>query len=570
MIGSLFRKARQLAGDPTLRRWLAGRAVGRYPGQPAFAAHRPAYLDGLLPLRLETPTARFSELPDRRPATPIEIPLPGETVRVEPGAEAFLFDRAFADPEAAIAVHRFAWLPILGASVDPAWVGALWSAWLERFAETDSGPAWHPYTAAERAINLLAYARSAGLPGPVDATMARLARHAPAIAERLEYFGDHHTSNHLANNGRGLFLLGLALGLPGAAEIGGRILLAEASRILLPSGILREGSSHYHLLLARAYASAWLAARAHRRPETPALEAIVARMIAVIPRLSLPGGFPLIGDVSPDCPPAFLAGLDPSAPTDSGWLAGLGADRAAILGLRDRVAPVANDALAADGWLRADRGPWSGLWHVAPAGFAAMPGHGHQDTGSFELHHESVPVFRDPGRGAYGDTGAAAHFRSAASHNAVTVDGHDPFPPNKPYYDATFRRAVAGPPPRLVRDGDTVHVEHDGFARLGRVGQASRAWHFDGRAVRIGDRLDGAGRHRICRRLHTTLTVETVGDTLVLAGGGRRFRVVPDRPARIQPTTYWSAYGVGAPATVIEIAEDATLPWTATLTIEAL
>ena len=318
MIEGLARKTFQLVADPTLRRWLVGRALGRHPGEPEYAPHRPPYLDGLLPLGLEEPSARFRELPVGPPEGPIEIALPGETVRVEPGAEGRLFDRPFADAETAIAVHRFAWLPLLGPAIDAAWVGALLGAWRERFGDSLAGAAWHPYTAAERAINLLEFAKRHGLPG-ADAPWF-LARHAPAIAGHLEYFGDHHTSNHLANDGRGLFLLGLGLGLPRAAELGGRILLAEAERILAPSGILREGSSHYHLLLARAYASAWLAARAHRRPETAPLEAAVAKMLGVIPRLALPGGLPLIGDVSPDCPPEHLFCLLPGGDRRSGWM----------------------------------------------------------------------------------------------------------------------------------------------------------------------------------------------------------------------------------------------------------
>ena len=70
---------------------------------------------------------------------------------------------------------------------------------------------------------------------------------------------------------RGLYRLGLDLGLDACADLGGLILVEEAGRIFLPSGVLREGSSHYHLLAARNYADAWLAARAHDRylHETP-------------------------------------------------------------------------------------------------------------------------------------------------------------------------------------------------------------------------------------------------------------------------------------------------------------
>ncbi len=53
MIGAVLRQARQVAGDPVLRRWLYGRLAGTTDGEPAFTAHRPPYLDSMLPLTAE-------------------------------------------------------------------------------------------------------------------------------------------------------------------------------------------------------------------------------------------------------------------------------------------------------------------------------------------------------------------------------------------------------------------------------------------------------------------------------------------------------------------------------------
>jgi len=565
MIGAVLRKARQVAGDPVLRRWLYGRIAGG-GGEPAFTAHHPPYLDGMLPLAAETPSADFASLSPERPLAPIDLPLPGETVRVVPGGEGDLFRRDFANEETGIAVHRFAWLPLLGAAADPAWIDALWRAWCEHDGTPDNGPAWHPYTAAERAVNIVEYARRRGLPGSREKTLAILAGHAPVIAERLEYFGDHHTSNHLANNGRGLFLLGLALGLKRAADMGGRILIKEAGRIFSPSGILREGSSHYHFLLTRVYAEAWLAARRHGRPVTDALGQVVDKALAVIPHLILPGGMPLVGDVSPDCPPGFLDGL---VAGDAGWVGGLEAgDRQLLTALRDAVTPANTETLAADGWRRATFGAWSGLWHGAPAGWSAMPGHGHQDTGGFEVHYGNAPVFRDLGRGAYGETGEAAFYRSALAHNTVVVDGRDPYPPNKPYYDETFRRRIGGPPPRLQLTDDGMTLDHQGFTRIGRVGPLRRQWSFSASALRIADRIEGRGRHCVTRRLHTTLAVERTASGAFLKGETARFHLHADGPVTIEPVAFWSAYGSAEPATAIDVTVATELPWQGVLTVE--
>ena len=167
MIDALLRKARQVARDPVLRRWLMGRAVGLYPGAPAFTAHRPPYLDGMLPLAAETPDppAPFAALPDATPAEAIVLPLAGRTVRVEPGEADAPFRQDFEDREVLLALQRFAWLPLLGKQVDGAWVQALWRAWRERHGTPAGDWAWHPYTAAERAVNMLEFGRRHGLPG---------------------------------------------------------------------------------------------------------------------------------------------------------------------------------------------------------------------------------------------------------------------------------------------------------------------------------------------------------------------------------------------------------------------
>lgn len=490
--------------------------------------------------------------------------LAGEPISAEKISPATLFDHPFRDTESLLALHRFAWLPLM-ANIDPRWVSSLWQAWRGRYGTPTNGWPWHPYTAAERAINILDFGRRVGLPGPLDDTLAVLSAHGPAIAERLEYFGDHHTSNHLANNGRGLYILGLELGLPRCTELGARILLEEAKRIFWPSGVLREGSSNYHVLLAKNYATAWLAARRHGRPEVSVLREITASALAIIPWFLMPGGFPFVGDVTPDCPPEHLAGLTGG---DGGWLDLLDDDeRAAVIELRDSVAPAEPEALRRDGWLRCDADAWSGLWHAAPQGWSHMPGHGHQDCGSFELHLLREPLFVDPGRGAYGDEGDAALFRSARAHNGLLVDGQDPYPLNRPYYDETFRRHIGGTSPELLRDGRSVRLRLEGFQRLRGVGAVSRHWQFDARAMIIRDEVEGRSRRRISRLFQTPLAVRGDGSRVLI---GEHAAMTADAAIRVEPTTRWTAYGRGIPATRIVVETEARLPWRGEIRVEVV
>lgn len=570
MLGRLTHPLRQLAHDATLRRWLVLRAVGRATAPPAFIPHAPPYLAGLRAPNAD-PTNPIRECDCPTPDRPLALDLPGKRIEISPAAPEQAFARPFADTETLLALHRFAWIPILGDHVDPAWVAALWRTWQARFFIPDHSWAWHPYTAAERAVNLLRFARRHGLPALAGNTRDLLARHAPAIVAGLEYFGDHNTSNHLSNNGRGLFILGLELGMADYAHIGARILTEESRRIFLSSGVLREGSSHYHLLLTRNYAEAWLAARRHGHTAATGLESILARALGVIPHLFLSGGLPLVGDISPDCPPAHLAAFLPGDPATTGWGALLDDDeRAAFLAIKSRVVPADRSQLALDGWAKFESSNWSGLWHLAPGGFSPMPGHGHQDAGAFEVHWRGLPLFVDLGRGAYGDDGAAAHYRSALVHNGLTLDDRDPYPPNKPYYDDAFRRRAGGLPPELKSEADGVSLTFGGYGRLDAP-VATRRWRFLENEMTIEDGVDGRGHRRIARRLHTSWPVEIaknsarirmpVGDIFVRADG-----VVPT----VRPAIRWSAYGEGGPASAIVLETPATLPWNGVIRVEAL
>lgn len=563
MLGVLTRKARQLLEDPVLRQWLCARMLGRTSGESAFTPYLPPYLTQAdLRLPSETPTVLFRECSRQVPQTDsLTLRLPGSTpITLQPGEEDAFVRQNFADCETLLSVHRFAWLPQTN-DVSPAWVCALWKAWRQAYATPDRSWAWHPYTAAERVINVLTWARMHGLPGPAEETAAFLAAHAPVIAEQLEYFGEHYTSNHLANNGRGLYVLGTALGLPAAIELGLKILRQEARRIFLPSGVLREGSSHYHLLLTRSYISAWLAALSSGREEAMELKTIAEHCIGILAHLDMPGGFPLIGDVSPDCSPDHLYCLLPSGNVATGWSGTLPvAEQEYLTALIGRAERADDTLLLKDGWLTKAFGAWHGLWHCPPQGWSHMPGHGHQDAGSFELHWNSERVIVDPGRGAYGETGDAKLYRSSQVHSLLSVDRYDPYPTNRPYYSYQFRQAVSGPAPALRPDHDRVVLRHHGYARLHGVGAAERSWRFQGDQVDILDTIEGRGRHLISRRLVTPLTVEVDGYHATMSSGTSTFKICSDAPLSARPVTLWHAYGEGRAGTIIEAEERLTLP----------
>ncbi|MBX9633671.1 MAG: heparinase II/III-family protein, partial [Magnetospirillum sp.] len=189
--------------------------------------------------------------------------------------------------------------------------------------------------------------------------------------------------------------------------------------------------------------------------------------------------------------------------------------------------------------------------------------------GSFELHWGNVPVVIDPGRSTYEDCAQARHDVSGHSHNALLIDGHDPYPANKPYFAADFRQAICGAAPILNCSESEIKLHHRGFSRLrGVIAVERRCWFEGDQTVIVVDRALGKGRRTMERRLITALPVEEGGRILV--GPSVRFRVICDGAIRVEPMTLWSAYGEARPGSCIIISNRNMLPWSGRLRIEAL
>lgn len=550
MIGRLLSRMRQLGDDPVLRRWLLLRAFRQVkPGETGQDHRRPDWLDGIpLPEARAGAGAAWREIAGGEPAAPLGLDLLAMRATVRPGDATALFTLDDGDLETRLYLHRFAWIGQLGDG-DAVWFRALWSAWKADWLDSVDSWVWHPYTAAERAINLMRAARRFGAPEPAAGFADAIAAHAPRIAARLEYAGEIQTSNHLANNGRGLYLIGLGCNMDGAAATGFAILEHEGVRLFLPSGFLREGSTHYHLLVTANYLECYVAARdAGRGDEAKALLAICRKPAAVAMEIMSAGRLPLIGDISPDETPdatmSRITALRESAPEAF--------ERTCDTG-----------ALLRDGLMHRGFGEFDGFWHAAPGGWAPMPGHGHQDVGSAELSWRGVPLFVDPGRGRYGETGDAALYRSAERHGGLTLDGHAPYPPNRPYYDDAFRYRVCGPAPILQAGSDVAEIRFSGYVRISGLNEVMRRWEFSGDGFRLADRVAGHRETRICRRFITPWPVRLEEGAAIISHPEADIRLAPaEGDIMVTPVEIWRAYGRSETGRCIEIACSAKLPWT--------
>jgi hypothetical protein len=369
---------------------------------------------------------------------------------------------------------------------------------------------------------------------------ARLRGRTKPVAETESRPGD------FVAKGTDLYLSGLAGRDEERTARGLRLLIGGVEKGVGASGATLEGSTLRQAQLARLTAEAWLAARHGGRPEQWRLASLARSIIGAYDALHLTGGLPEFGD-KPEAMGSYAA-FDHLDETDRG----------ALDELRRQSKLVDLEALRSDGWLRLDRGPWSGLWHCPPGGWPAFEGLSHHDLGAAELHWNSLPLFVDRGSGR----------RSAKEHGGLTINRQNPYPENRSFYSEAFRREVAGPAPELRASYDGVKLSMDGFARFGGHRQIERHWRLDKAGLCIEDVILGTGKPLIERRLITPWLANREEGGVLLSQGGHQLRLTAEGTITLHQTKRLNERGVELPLTVIVIALRANLPWNGVMTLE--
>ena len=93
---------------------------------------------------------------------------------------------------------------------------------------------------------------------------------------------------------------------------------------------------------------------------------------------------------------------------------------------------------------------------------------------------------------------------------------------------------------------------------------------FDGKVMRVIDRVDGTSRRTIVRHLHTGHAVSRRPGGAVIEGKARRYRLTTDGEIKLSRGTCWTAYGEGVPSTIIDITLAAPLPVETEFAVQAL
>jgi len=351
-----------------------------------------------------------------------------------------LWNINYYDKEEFLALHRFGWMlvEVSDLKVDHRVAKFIILDWITNYC-FDNKIGWDSYSISERISNWIIYLNKSQLLDDNAYKLVKYSIHLQLLhlLQHLELRGQA-TNNHLINNGRALYLGGMFLDNENFKNTGREILICCLNYMFSESGFLREGASHYQVLLARTYLEVFFYAQ--KKGDKAFEKQIIVQVRAIWKATCLfleERQFPYFGDISPDFPPGFHIGVVTvgsallKEPTDllpsinqSGWHDFLiDSDRKnAGSVVLPKGAYYCKDA----GYFRFRNESFSLYAFVNQEEYIAPWSHGHADSGHFVLYVKGVQLLASTGRVDYTNSELSLYGRSVKSHNAVQVDNREP------------------------------------------------------------------------------------------------------------------------------------------------
>jgi len=421
---------------------------------------------------------------------------------------------SFDDQEQFFSLHRWNWLLFASTScpdsVDLDWGKTLIRSWLLEMSPLPAGEASESYSVGERISNTCLFFRhqTGGWNNIPDDILSAIQLMAAHLSQRVEYYPNNLSGNHVFNNSRAILFAGHCCHDESLTLLGRAILQDQLPKLIDKYGFLREGSSHYQLLVTRWVLEIRMMAIEFEDLELlSAIQPLVPKMLSACDFFFVNGAngtinIPMIGDVSPDCLPEWLLGLLDSplsglrgrSENPKGW-ASLFPDFSS-----DYIFDLPKPSSFSDSnWGRVDFQGWTAIWHLEESSGHAIASHAHHDFSSLVLFLNGEEILIDPGRYSYKNDEMSRYGTEACAHNTIQLNE---FPPMLSKGDRilpeVYRQSSCSAALLESADNLIVKIKHDGFSRLSKS-QIShvRQFVFTKTSCEISDHIDGDGHYFI-------------------------------------------------------------------------
>jgi hypothetical protein len=389
-----------------------------------------------------------------------------------------------------------------------------------------------------------------------------------SLREQLSYLERHLTRER---NHRTLELYALftaALAVPDL-DSDGRLLrfatenLAEnLASDVLPDGVQRERSTHYHHVVLRSFVGFRENARRFDLPVPAGFDERLARACEFALHCHRPdGGIPALSDSDGG---SYLDLLDVAGTLlnrpDFTYAARRGRSGTAP-GLRHVSFPNGGYFIQRSGWGQGDRPLADERYLIFDCGPIGDGGHGHYDALNVEIAAGGRPLLVDPGRFTYCDDPPHWRhwFKGTAAHNTMTVDGLDQTPyrrgrPKGPVAEGRLLQRVTGDRLDLLW-GEAISPAYDAVHRRRILFVADDYWIIEDTAtaddvhryqLRFHFAPDAAGRALLA---HTS-------DGYAAIAPGVALVVVTEATAALEPGWVSPEYGIKHEAPIAAFTSD--------------
>jgi len=533
-------------------------------------------------------------------------PLAGVTVSFNELHELIQYPRNELDPEDLLSIHRFCWLLSLVTQAPS--IKNIQKAvrciedWVNRYPVRSAGIGWDAYSVSERIVNWTFFLFGLRAFPTLHGAMEQLV--VPALFEHLVFLRQHlefhgpRTNNHVINNARALYIGGRLVQDIYSAGLGQEILSSAIPEQFTKSGFLREGSSHYHLLLCRSYLEvSWFARWTNDVVFYEKIRASLNQMLKATEFFLAFRDFPLIGDVSPDFKPAYHFGLlggarhilegsgvlvDNAGVSSKGWellfpsVSGCKEPRQMPLGSIPAI-----QSFSDAGYHRITFSDYSLLFYCSPLGYIPSWSHGHGDLGSFLLYWKDQLLFVDCGRLTYVDDSWGRYGRSVRSHNSFSIDGQEPcivhglnaYPElmHPHYLSSSPEVQIDELSPRKI----VARVTNHSYERLFNVSEVVRLFICEPDQIIIEDHLQGESTHLVETffHVHPNVKVQDYSESGVMltlqndnlsfsirTGSSSRSVLLREQGPPDLAGWYFPSYGERVPTATLRVEQRAEFP----------
>ena len=447
--------------------------------------------------------------------------------------------KSIIDDEIFCSIHRWYWLMYdnkIRSRTSTEMIVNLVKHWIKFYPYRPNSLEWDPYNASERiscfsnAVLLkTSFFELQNIVKNDNEISSFIEQSIFQLSQRLEYYPNGLSFNHVVNDLKGLITAAIVMENEELIRAASDLFFEELEFLVQKDGFIREGSSHYQLIITRWICEMeWFCLMSGRVELRLRFKEYAKKMLDkclyyfVYDEHENRIIIPLIGDVSPDFDPEwmieyFRIALRSSTVSKSENNYGsIILEKLNYIAIKERLASTEIEKyeiitrISFHSWIVFVR-------HQVPnADF--FPTHAHDDYSSYIIFYKGKEVVVDPGRVHYMVNEQSLHYINSYSHNCNSVNdlSLQVTELNRHFFPAFYKMNLSNH--QIIRSDNSicVHLTTNSLGRIvgNKIKNYERYINISETSIEVSDKIDGSGTVKLSSQImfHPSVTIEKYKD----------------------------------------------------------